>query len=114
MKYLLTKSFLTGLAILFVLPASQVVNAGEIIFHDAANAKIAKLRTQARILKNTREQDVVPSALGAGAVDETQQVGQINCGSIEIANQVTPSIGSTPRATEVFILGDVINTGNDC
>jgi len=89
--------------------------AGQIIFHDPANAKIAQLKVKARILKNTREQDIVPSALGAEAEEGAQQAaGQTSCGSIDIANQAPPSVGRAPRATEVFILGDVINTGNDC
>jgi len=89
--------------------------AGEIIFHNEANAKIAQLKVKARVLKNTREQDVVSSALGAEAEEGANQAaGQVDCGSIDIANQAPPSIGSAPRTTEVFILGDVINTGNNC
>jgi len=91
------------------------VSAGEIIFNDAANAKIARLKTKARVLKNTRGQDVVPSALGADAEDQTDGVTEQTCGSIGIANQVKPNIGRPPKQkTEVYIVGDVINTGNNC
>ncbi len=89
--------------------------AGEIIFNDAANAKIARLKTKARVLKNTRGQDVVPSALGADAEAQTDGVTEQTCGSVGIANQVKPDIGKPPvKETNVYIVGDVINTGNNC
>lgn len=98
---------------LFVVPKQSLASPGQIIFDDAANAKIARLKTKARVLKNTRKQDVVPSALGAEAPDQ-EAVAERTCGSIEIANQKKPNIGRPQKATEVFILGDVINTGNNC
>lgn len=112
MKRIVTYIFLPTIAVaLFELNAVQ---AGEIIFNDAANAKIARLKTKARVLKNTRGQDVVPSALGAEAEDSTEGVTEQTCGSIGIANQVKPNIGRLPKKTEVYIVGDVINTGNNC
>lgn len=110
-----TKLFTVVATLISVSFITNVSNAGEIIFHNEANAKIARLKVKSRILKNTREQDVVPSALGAEAEEGAQSAAaRANCGSVDIANQAPPSIGRAPRTTEVFILGDVINTGNNC
>lgn len=107
------KRHITQAVFLTIIIGLNTAYAGEIIFDDAANAKLARLKSKTRVLKNTRGQDVVPSALGAEAEDETADIEQ-NCGSIGIANQVKPNIGRNPRKTEVIIVGDVISAGNTC
>jgi len=115
MKHKLNNLPILYLSLSLFLMASSDLQAGQIIFDDQSNAKLAKLKSKTRVLKNTRGQDVVPSALGAEAIDDpSEDIIQQTCGSIGIANQVQPNIGRPVRNTEVIIVGDVINTGNNC
>lgn len=89
-------------------------HAGEIIFDDNANMKISRLITRSRVLKNTRGQDIVEDDPSQQAQEGVDSIGTVDCTGIDIANQSAPRPGQSARATEVYILGDVINANNSC
>lgn len=75
---------------------------------DKANVKILKAR--AELLhqnKNNFQKDALK-----GNLDSTGLAAKVNCGSIDIANQVTS--GGVGQDINVIITGDIINTNNHC
>ena len=98
-----------ALLVLSIASIQSEIQAGEIVFNDAANAKMAKIKGKARIFKNTRKQDVI-TADGQEKINNAS-----DCGSIKIANSSgKKGVGAMPKKVEVFVIGDIINTGNNC
>lgn len=84
--------------------------AGQIVFNDAANVKVARVKSQARVLKNADKDTVLTD-------DQQELLNNLSgntsgdCGSINVGNS---EIGQKTKKIDVIILGDVINAGNKC
>ncbi len=82
------------------------VYAGEVIFSDSANAKVARVKAKIRVMKNANQKSLLSS-------DQNEKVGEVadNCGSVNVANT---KVGQKVKKIDVIVLGDIINTGNNC
>lgn len=76
--------------------------------NDTANLKILKAR--AELLHQNGNN--VTKDVRTGNLNSSGLSGQVSCGSVDIANQVTT--GGIGQDISVIITGDIINTNNRC
>ncbi len=78
------------------------------VLDDTANMKILKARS--RLMHENRANTVDEINRNTGSLNNVG--GQVNCGSVDIGNQVTS--GGIGQDVSVIITGDIINTNNRC
>ena len=80
------------------------------VLDDRANLKV--LKTRAKLATGSSTYVYSNGQLDALADLESQIRSQVNCGSVDIANQTVDS--SFSGEINIIIAGDVVNTGNNC
>ena len=107
-------SMLVAGALLSVVGTNEAVGQNSII-NNETNAQLLSFRAKAARNRRVKSSD-------DKRLDRRQNIGsalgtttkEAACGGVAIGN-VRPTIGVTgPRETTVIILGNVINTNNDC
>jgi len=102
-----TAFILTSALALLVLSSAEGLTQ---VLDDRANLKIMK--TRAKLATGSSTYVYSNGQLDALADLESQIRSQVNCGSVDIANQTVDS--SFSGEINIIIAGDVVNTGNNC
>lgn len=80
------------------------------VLDDRANMKI--LKTRSKLATGSTSYVYSNGQLDALADLESQVRSQVNCGSVDIANQTVDS--SFSGEINIIITGDIVNSGNNC
>lgn len=80
------------------------------VLDDRANMKVMK--TRSKLATGSSTYVYSNGQLDALADLESQVRSQVNCGSVDIANQTVDSTFS--GQINIIIAGDIVNTGNNC
>ncbi|MDV7338441.1 hypothetical protein RYZ26_02450 [Terasakiella sp. A23] len=102
-----TAFILTSALALLILTSAEGFSQ---VLDDRANMKI--LKTRAKLATGSSTYVYSNGQLDALADLESQIRSQVNCGSVDIANQTVDS--SFSGEINIIIAGDVVNTGNNC
>jgi len=88
--------------------ASYSSHAFAQLLNDSANLKILKARTQLLFENKESLEEELDTTAGLGG----NVGGRVNCGSVDIGNQISTS--SVGQNISIIITGDIINTDNNC